>query len=138
MGDSADEKATKRAKVAEDEGSLEINNAVTVDYETKPLSEIATAPVTALQGVGPVTEEALKELGVETVTDLAENKCVTPHARSSSTCAFQSVLIISTGCIPCIWFQPAPSGLPSFEFESRATTGGHAFNSTQLRARQVD
>lgn len=74
MGDS-DEKAAKVARVAEDEGSLEINNAITVEYETKPLSEIATAPVTALQGIGPITQEALKELGVETVTDLAENKC---------------------------------------------------------------
>ena len=76
MGDSADEQVAKRAKVSEEPGSMEINNAVTVEYETKPLSEIAVAPVTALQGIGPVTEEALKELGVETVTDLAENKCV--------------------------------------------------------------
>lgn len=80
MGDS-DEKAAKVARVAEDEGSLEINNAVTVEYETKPLSEIATAPITALQGIGPITQEALKELGVETVTDLAQNKCAQPLAR---------------------------------------------------------
>lgn len=76
MGDAADEQVAKRAKVGGDEGAMEINNAVTLEYETKSLSEIAAAPITALQGIGPVTQEALKELGVETVTDLAENKCV--------------------------------------------------------------
>lgn len=57
---------------------MELNNAVVQDYESSSLSEIVKAPVAALQGVGPVISESFEKLGVTTVEDLANYKCVRP------------------------------------------------------------
>jgi predicted flap endonuclease-1-like 5' DNA nuclease len=77
MTGNTEEQDSKRQRVAaEPSSSLNINGAVVVEYETKTLGEISAAPVTALQGIGPVAEEALAELGIKTVSDLASYKCV--------------------------------------------------------------
>lgn len=44
-------------------------------YETKPLEELASAPVAALQGVSEGDAEALKSaFGIVTIKDLGTNK----------------------------------------------------------------
>lgn len=44
-------------------------------YETKPVTELADAPVAALQGVSDAMAATLQEaLGVKTVKDLGTNK----------------------------------------------------------------
>lgn len=71
-----DEQVAKRQKVEEKtEYTMDINTAVDKDHEKKALSELVDAPVTVLQGVGPKSAEVLKQLGVETIKDLADFKC---------------------------------------------------------------
>ena len=70
----SDESAPKRQKTDAAAYSMDINQAVMKEYQTKGLAEIVAAPVSALQGVGPKTVEALDALGVKTVTDLARYK----------------------------------------------------------------
>jgi len=53
---------------------LNIDGAVTEEYEVKSLKEIVDAPVTALQGVGESAAEALAIHHVDTVRKLAEFK----------------------------------------------------------------
>ena len=46
-------------------------------FETKEFSELADAPVDALEGVSAADAEALKKaLGIKTIRDLAHNKYV--------------------------------------------------------------
>ena len=46
-------------------------------FEGKEFSELAEAPVSALQGVSQADEDALKKaLNIKTIRDLAENKYV--------------------------------------------------------------
>ncbi len=52
-----------------------IANKLDKAYESKPLEELAAAPVTALQGVSDGDAEHLKAaLGIVTVADLGTNK----------------------------------------------------------------
>ena len=56
---------------------MNINKALDKAYETKPLKEIADAPVAALQGVSDGDAEKLKAaFNVKTIRDLAELKYV--------------------------------------------------------------
>ncbi|OWT61983.1 hypothetical protein [Candidimonas nitroreducens] len=56
---------------------MNINKAVMKAYESKPLKEIADAPVSALQGVSEGDAEHLKAaFNVKTVRDLANLKFV--------------------------------------------------------------
>lgn len=55
----------------------DISKIVDKAYENKTFTEIAAAPVDALQGVSAADAEALaKALGIKTVHDLATNKYV--------------------------------------------------------------
>lgn len=45
------------------------------EYETKPVEELASAPVAALQGISDAKAELLKEaLNIKTVKELGTNK----------------------------------------------------------------
>lgn len=61
---------------------MELNNAVVEEYESSSLRDLKKAPVSALQGIGPVISESFETLGVSTVEDLANYKYV---CRSNST-----------------------------------------------------
>lgn len=60
--------------------SMEVHVAGIADkfdkaYETKPVEELAAAPVAALQGISDAKAELLTQaLGVKTVADLGTNK----------------------------------------------------------------
>ena len=54
--------------------SMNITTAVTKKYETMKLPDIASAPVSALEGIAEVREKALNNLKVKTVRDLGEWK----------------------------------------------------------------
>ncbi len=52
-----------------------IENKLDKEYETKPVEELAKAPVAALQGISDAKAELLKQaLGVKTIADLGTNK----------------------------------------------------------------
>jgi hypothetical protein len=56
---------------------MNINKALDKAYETKPLKEVADAPVDALQGVSENDAKLLKEaFNVKTIRDLANLKYV--------------------------------------------------------------
>jgi predicted flap endonuclease-1-like 5' DNA nuclease len=54
---------------------MELNDAVVQEYESSSLKDLVKAPVSALQGVGPVITESFGKLGITTVEDLANYKC---------------------------------------------------------------
>ena len=54
--------------------SMNISGAVTKEYESCRLPEIADAPVTAIEGIGDVRGGALKALKINTVRDLGNWK----------------------------------------------------------------
>eukprot|EP01024_Parvocaulis_polyphysoides_P006822 TRINITY_DN11968_c0_g1_i1.p2 TRINITY_DN11968_c0_g1~~TRINITY_DN11968_c0_g1_i1.p2 ORF type:complete len:178 (-),score=40.53 TRINITY_DN11968_c0_g1_i1:155-688(-) len=68
------ERATKRQRKDFEGYLFNLEEALVKEYENKSLGEIVGSPVSALQGVGPIAEEAFKALGIETVRDLAEWK----------------------------------------------------------------
>merc|ERR1712007_425191 len=49
---------------------LNINDAVDKEYEGSSFTELCDAPVSAIQGIGPVASAMLKKLKVKTVRDL--------------------------------------------------------------------
>ena len=53
---------------------MNINNVLMKDSEGKRISEVLTAEVTILQGIGEKSKEVMEELKVNTVKDLAEYK----------------------------------------------------------------
>eukprot|EP00931_Biecheleriopsis_adriatica_P054942 TRINITY_DN32389_c0_g1_i1.p1 TRINITY_DN32389_c0_g1~~TRINITY_DN32389_c0_g1_i1.p1 ORF type:complete len:180 (+),score=44.76 TRINITY_DN32389_c0_g1_i1:48-542(+) len=53
---------------------MNINQAVTQDFEEKSLADVSRSPVTALQGIGQQAAEALEKLQLRTVKDLADWK----------------------------------------------------------------
>lgn len=54
---------------------MNINKALDKAYETKPLKEVANAPVDALQGVSAGDAELLlKAFNIKTIRDLGTNK----------------------------------------------------------------
>lgn len=52
--------------------ALNLNLALKKEHETKRLGVIVNQDISALQGIGPVHQEDLKKLGLETVRDLAD------------------------------------------------------------------
>lgn len=55
-------------------GGLNINHALKKAQEGDSFSSLAKQPVTTLQGIGPVHEEALAKLGLKTIDQLANYK----------------------------------------------------------------
>lgn len=53
---------------------MNIAEAVTIDVEGDSFGNIAEAPITVLQGLGPKAEEIMTALGLKSVKELAENK----------------------------------------------------------------
>ncbi|CAD7702205.1 unnamed protein product [Ostreobium quekettii] len=64
----------KRQKRDYTEYTLNINTAVDKEYEKSSFSDIARAPVVAVEGIAERGAEALNTLGVKTVRDLGEWK----------------------------------------------------------------
>eukprot|EP00931_Biecheleriopsis_adriatica_P059342 TRINITY_DN3549_c0_g1_i2.p1 TRINITY_DN3549_c0_g1~~TRINITY_DN3549_c0_g1_i2.p1 ORF type:complete len:1287 (+),score=344.35 TRINITY_DN3549_c0_g1_i2:53-3913(+) len=63
-----------KAGQASSPSAININEVVTKEYEASSLAEIAEAPVSALQGIGPKMAQALKALKIKTIRDLADWK----------------------------------------------------------------
>lgn len=74
--EAADDTAPPPKKKAKTERSwaLNINNAVDKEYEGCSFSELASAPVTAIQGIGPKGTEALHKLKIKTIKQLGTYK----------------------------------------------------------------
>eukprot|EP00440_Ansanella_granifera_P037446 gb/GFBE01040627.1/.p1 GENE.gb/GFBE01040627.1/~~gb/GFBE01040627.1/.p1 ORF type:complete len:272 (+),score=86.55 gb/GFBE01040627.1/:1-816(+) len=70
---AASEPPKKKAKKLP-EYKLNIINGVDKEYEGSSLNDIAAAPVSALQGIGPKARDVLKKFKVHTVADLAKWK----------------------------------------------------------------
>lgn len=77
------EPATKKAKGDDGEAvaktgweshTMNIAEAVVIDSEGAHLSTIADGPVSALQGIGPVSSKVAEVLGINTVRELADYK----------------------------------------------------------------
>eukprot|EP00640_Fibrocapsa_japonica_P007323 CAMPEP_0113936078 /NCGR_PEP_ID=MMETSP1339-20121228/3061_1 /TAXON_ID=94617 /ORGANISM="Fibrocapsa japonica" /LENGTH=196 /DNA_ID=CAMNT_0000938417 /DNA_START=109 /DNA_END=699 /DNA_ORIENTATION=+ /assembly_acc=CAM_ASM_000762 len=71
---SSEEPSSKKAKILGEGYTLNINNAVDKSYEIKSLTEIAEAPVAAIQGISDRGAEILAKYRVHSVADLAEWK----------------------------------------------------------------
>merc|ERR1739838_346900 len=56
------------------ESAMNIDQAVDKEYESKKLSEIVDAPISALQGLSDEAGSLLNDMGVKTVGDLAKLK----------------------------------------------------------------
>lgn len=54
--------------------TMNVDNAVTKDHETKTLGELLDAPVSAMEGLTPKADELLGHLGVKSIKDLANFK----------------------------------------------------------------
>lgn len=57
-----------------EESMMNINKGLDKEFETRSLQEIVEAPVSALQGISDKKEGLLRNVGVNTVGDLAEFK----------------------------------------------------------------
>ena len=57
--------------------SVNLDDVLSKAYESTPLADLATSPVTALSGVSEADGEALlKAFNIKTVADLANNKYI--------------------------------------------------------------
>eukprot|EP00977_Amphora_coffeiformis_P002342 scaffold437_cov159-Amphora_coffeaeformis.AAC.21 len=54
--------------------TMNLDNALDKEHETKSLKEILELPISALEGLTTKADETLKDLGVTTIADLAEFK----------------------------------------------------------------
>jgi len=54
--------------------TMNLDQALDKEHETKSLKEILELPISALKGLTTKADETLKELGVTTIADLAEFK----------------------------------------------------------------
>ena len=54
--------------------TMNLDNCLDKEHETKSLKEILELPISALEGLTTTADETLKDLGVKTIEDLAEFK----------------------------------------------------------------
>jgi hypothetical protein len=67
-----------------------LNKLVDKAYEDKTISELLTAPPSALEGLTPKHDELLAQLGIKTIGDLGKWKYATRAAALSELAAFES------------------------------------------------
>ncbi|KAF6264790.1 hypothetical protein COO60DRAFT_1634150 [Scenedesmus sp. NREL 46B-D3] len=63
--------ATEEAGAHPEGAACNINGALDKQWEAASLAEVLAAPPPALQGLGPKSDEAMGELGIKSVQDLA-------------------------------------------------------------------
>lgn len=54
--------------------TMNLDNCLDKEHETKSLKQILELPISALEGLTTKADETLKDLGVETIADLADFK----------------------------------------------------------------
>ena len=67
-------RALTTASTHAESATLNINGALKKEYEVKPLRVLVEQDAGIIQGIGPVHLNALNELGIKTIRDLADYK----------------------------------------------------------------